>query len=191
MSQERDGNNRVVTLTQFLAENDALLAALGIFSGLAVFSQELGIKSVASVLSFLFLGLTVVTWVELNGKFPRVREQSFNLYLFRLLLEIAFIGIIIYWLVWFHDAWRAILILPLWFACMYVIGLLVHGLLRHLGWRERLYPKNVPRAQVPFRVFILRSLFEAGIVIGAGKLAQLIQGPVSQLLDALHEAVPR
>jgi len=60
-----------MTLTAFVGENDKLLTALGVFTGLMIFAQALPLKGIAVMLSVIFFTLTVIVWFELWGKFPK------------------------------------------------------------------------------------------------------------------------
>ena len=178
-----------LTLSQFIGENDKLLAALGIFSGLVVISQglEKTIRYVPSFLAFLFVGLTVVTWMELNARFPKgkkVNAVTLYLYIFRMLLEFALAGIVLYWLVWFYDTWPIILVYLMFFGSMVLIGLPVYRLIRRFSWYERMLEKRPP-----LRLFALKQGVDIVIWLAAGGLAYLLLPFVLRFLDGMHQAI--
>jgi hypothetical protein len=59
-----------MALYTFVEENHKLLTVLGVFTALTVFAANLPLRPLGSMLSFLFMALTVTLWLELLERFP-------------------------------------------------------------------------------------------------------------------------
>jgi hypothetical protein len=106
-------------LSAFIEQNDKLLSALAVFSGLVAFSKEFTPSWLGAAIAFCFLGgLVLVAW-ELRGKFPQ--QVTWSLFLFRYVILWGMGGITIYWLYTYRIFWD----ITLWIPLTIIIYLLV------------------------------------------------------------------
>jgi hypothetical protein len=86
-----------ITLTAFIEKNHKLITVLGVFTALTVFSDSIKNETFGTVLSILFLSMTVTLWLELWSTFPS-QEVGWLLIIFENLLSLSVLIIVIYWL---------------------------------------------------------------------------------------------
>lgn len=95
----------------FIEQNDKLLSALAVFSGLVAFSKEFQPEWLGAAIAFIFIaGLVLVAW-ELRGRFPE--KMAWPLYLFRYVILWGLGGILIYWVYTYRIFWDMALWLPM------------------------------------------------------------------------------
>lgn len=109
------------SLSEYIEENSKLISVLGVFTALTVFTYGLPIKPLGYALSFVFLSISVVVWIELWTKFPP-EPSSWRLVLFENILSYSILGIIVYWLLAYREIWRIILVFPIWMILVSIIG---------------------------------------------------------------------
>lgn len=105
-------DKKAPTLFDFIEENQRLVTVLGVFTALTVFAGSLPLKSVGYVLSFMFMSLTVLLWLELWERFPS-KSGSWRLTLFETILPLTVLVVIGYWLLEFRKLWHEFLFLPI------------------------------------------------------------------------------
>jgi len=54
------------SLSDYVENNSKLISVLGVFTALTVFTNNLSIKPIGYALSFVFLTITIIIWVEYN-----------------------------------------------------------------------------------------------------------------------------
>jgi hypothetical protein len=109
------------TLSKFIDDNQKLISVLGVFTALTVFTASLPLKVVGSMLSFMFLTLTLIIWTEVLEKFPK-GEATWRLGLFEQILAYSFLGIIAYWLLSYREIWHSIMVIPLAIVIMTILN---------------------------------------------------------------------
>jgi len=92
-----------MTLKYFIDENHKLLSSIGIFIAITVFSMNLDADYFSIGLSFLFLLLTVLLWIELLRQFPQ--KGSNLLSWFEVFLGITLLVLIFYWIIEYYQVW--------------------------------------------------------------------------------------
>jgi len=112
-----------VSLSGFIEENHKLLSTIGIFTALTVFSFNLKLSLFGYGLSFLFLAMTVLLWLELISKFPP--KGSGILGWFESILGIAVLGLIAYWFVDYGPVWNIIMPLFIQLLLLGIISFLI------------------------------------------------------------------
>ncbi len=112
------------SLSDYIENNSKLISVLGVFTALTVFSYNLTIKPIGNILSFVFLTITIIVWLELWTKFPP-KPSSWRLILFENVLSFSVLGIILYWLLAYREIWRAILVFPIWVLTITLISFLI------------------------------------------------------------------
>jgi hypothetical protein len=110
------------TIREFVEENDKLLAILGIFLGIAAFTVNSRIRIIGEIVAFLFILAALLIWSELFYRFKRNRAPHRRLVFFYLVLSLAFLTTILYWMLEFSNIMR--------FA---LVALLVQTLYMHLN----------------------------------------------------------
>ena len=115
---EQSKDQPLLSLKEFIEQNHKIISSIGIFIALTVFSSNLKSTYFSIGLSFLFLLLTTMIWIELIGQFPK--HGSNLLGWFEAILGITFFALIGYWIVEYYKVW--ILVLP------YIIQLMFIGI---------------------------------------------------------------
>jgi hypothetical protein len=171
-----------VTLAEFVEENQKLITVLGVFTALTIFSSNLSLKPFAHALSFMFMTLSVLLWLELWGKYPS-SPGNWTLTWFENILFLTVLAFIAYWLIAFRDIWDKLL------------AILLFGLiLAPFSWLLKKYNifNRLFRTQ-PGKLRPLRYLF--GIAIGLAvlyfslQLAYVVASPVNRVLDSFYQAM--
>jgi len=99
---------------------------------------------------------------------------------FRLLLELGLGGVIVYWFVWFHDAWRVLGPFVVSFSCVFIIGVPFYRILGKSRLFAKMYSKHPPMRMAFLKIGIEMALF--GV---AALAAWLLQPSIIRFLDAL------
>lgn len=98
------------TIREFVEENDKLLAVLGIFLGVAAFAVTAQVKIMGQIVAFLFILGALLIWSELFYRFIRPKPPHPSLIFFYLVLSVAFVTTILYWMLEFNNIMRFALI---------------------------------------------------------------------------------
>lgn len=103
----RKKKNSILTLRQQIEENHKLIASLGVFIALSLFSSNLELKTLGTSLSFIFLSLAFLVWIELINAFITGLEtrKSLTLVLAEMLIMPSLPLFIIYWLTISLKVW--------------------------------------------------------------------------------------
>lgn len=109
-----------VTLYSFMEENHKVITVIGVFTALTVFTANLTLRPMALILSFLFMTLTIILWLELLGRFPS-KGGGWRMYWFENILSFAAFSLLAYWLLAFRAIWKTMLV-------VLVFGLVLHSL---------------------------------------------------------------
>lgn len=105
-----------LSLNDFIEKNHKIISTIGIFVAITVFTTNLKIEFFSVILSFLFLLMTVMVWLELLGKFPK--RVSYRLDWFKSFLTLAFLCFIGYWVIAYNSIWNSLL--PIVIALLFV-----------------------------------------------------------------------
>ena len=84
------------TLHQYIEENHKLITTLGVFTALTLFARQIPSPQFASILSLLFLTLSMIVWFELFGRFP-AKTGTLTLMYFESALGFTVLTLAIYW----------------------------------------------------------------------------------------------
>jgi len=98
-------------LSDFIKENITLITSLGVFTALTGFANNLAIKEIGIFISFGFLTITVLIWLQLWAKFPP--DGKYLLRVFESTLALTVFMVVIYWLIYYRDIWNSVLFLPI------------------------------------------------------------------------------
>jgi len=90
------------TLKEFAADNQSLLASLGVFAGLTTLSQHLSITVLGQLLSFLCLAATILIALELRAQIP-TNPIAVKLDFFKTSLYLIILVTVAYWLINFRE----------------------------------------------------------------------------------------
>ncbi len=107
------------TISTFVEVNHKLITVLGVFTALTVFAANLPLRPFGNILSFMFLALAILVWLELWAKFPK-GAVTWRLNWFENILSYAVMIIIAYWFLSFRDIWR--IWLPFLIALLFLAG---------------------------------------------------------------------
>jgi hypothetical protein len=111
-NKQKNEVEKLMTLEDFLKQNEKLITTFGVFIALTMFAMSLPIKIIGAGLSFLFLTLSILIWIELWRKFPS-KEGSLSLNIFENMLALITLVIIANWLLDYRRIWHEILFLPI------------------------------------------------------------------------------
>lgn len=167
------------TLSDYIEQNSKLISVLGVFTALTVFSHNLNIKTIGNILSFVFLSLTIIVWLELWTKFPS-RPSSWRLILFENILSFSIFGIIFYWFLAYRVIWRAILVFPLWISIMSFISYLI----TKFNLMEKILGQKFSKYQTARIIFGL--LIMIPIYFISLYLAAIISKPINYAFDLIN-----
>jgi len=92
-----DSGERKMSLSGFLKKNSHLVTALGVLVAVTAYTTGLPHRPVGTVISFLFLTMSVLVFLELLRRFPAA-EGSVVLVVFENLLALAVLALVAYWL---------------------------------------------------------------------------------------------
>lgn len=93
---------KIHTLSEFFEQNEKLVSVLGVFTAVSLFVSGLPIHYFAYWLSFLFMVLTIILWLELWAKFPS-GVGDWKISVFEDLLLLAMLALVLYMLVDFRG----------------------------------------------------------------------------------------
>lgn len=170
------------SLTDYIEENQKLISVLGVFAALSVFSLTFSIKAIGYVLSFVFLTLTVIVWIELWTKFPK-KPVSGLLSIFEWLLMVSTFGVCFYWLLAYRDIWEGIMVFVLWII---LLSLMSYPISR-FKLIDKIFGTKLSKykiIRILFGLIIVFILLQLSI-IGASFLAK----PVNTLLEEMQVGI--
>lgn len=173
---------RKTTLFAFVEENQKLLTVLGVFTALTVFAASLPLKPLGSILSFLFMTLTVILWQELLERFP-AKAAGWRMSWFESLLSLAVLMLMFYWLVDYRDLWQY------WLAILVLAPLLwgVSKIMNRFDVFNRVFHAK-PGAKRPLR-YIVWVLFFAGALLAAILVTGFLTPPLNRLFDSIARSM--
>lgn len=115
-----------IPLATFIDDNHKLITTLGVLTALTVFVSNLPIKLFGSLLSFLFLIATILTWQELISKFPK--SKTVRLFWFQNVLDAAVPVLVLFLILQFRSLIRPFMNYILLLAVMWLGYLLIDRL---------------------------------------------------------------
>lgn len=167
------------TLSQFIESNQKLISVLGVFIALTVFTANLSFRAIGYALSFMFLTLTLIIWIELLEKFPS-GEANWRLKVFEILLSYSFLGIIFYWLLAYREIWHSVLFLPLTIILATTItGVLTFPIKKYDLFNRFFNTKPGKLKIVRYVLFLLIIFFVLGISL---RISFIISPPINKFL---------
>lgn len=97
----------VLSLKQLIEENHKLLTSLGVFIALTMFTSNLALKPLGTYLSSIFLGLSIIIWIEVVKamSIDLEKPKDLTLVLAQLLVMPSVPLFVIYWLTISYDIW--------------------------------------------------------------------------------------
>lgn len=97
---------KIPTLSEFVENNEKLISVLGVFTAVSLFVSGLSVHWFGYMLSFMFMILTVILWLELWSKFPS-GSGDWKITTFENILMVAVFTLFAYVLVDFRDLWKS------------------------------------------------------------------------------------
>lgn len=117
MENNINQENKVVSLEDFIRENDVLLSSLGVFVALLVFSKQLPSQFFGFILSFLLIAGIFLIGVEIWVKFPKnPKWMSGRLFLFSYAISWGGLAFVAYWIYEYRLVWDFFLWMPIMIA---------------------------------------------------------------------------
>jgi len=172
---------RRLALHAFVEENHKLLAVLGVFTALTVFSASLPLRALGSVLSFLFMAMTVLLWLELLERFP-AKTTGWRMNWFEILLTFTVLVLVLYWFVDYRAVWEDWLVIPIAAPLLWVAA----ALMDRFDVFNRVFHAK-PGEKRSIRYALWATLLFASLV-AALFVAQLVAPHVDRWLDKVAES---
>jgi membrane-associated HD superfamily phosphohydrolase len=170
-----------LSLSSFIEKNYKLLSVLGIFTALTVFSSNLSFKWISSTLSFLFLTITVLIWLEIWAKFPK--SGAARLIWFENLLSFSVMVVGLYWLLELQVLGRDLLVVPIAGLLLWLSSLI----LKRFNVFNLLFQTKSGGKQI-FR-YIFGIVIIAIVTLISFYSAYALAEPANKLLDAIQRAL--
>ncbi len=170
------------TLSDYIDDNSKLISVLGVFTALTVFTRNFTIEPIGYLLSFVFLTLSIIVWLELWTKFPK-KPSSWRLLVFENVLSFSVLGIILYWLLAYRDIWRSILPFPIFLV---LISLLSYPITKYKVL-EKLMGLKLAQYKIVKILFGLVLILLLGFI--AEILSLLIAYPVNNTFDQMRNEI--
>jgi hypothetical protein len=170
-----------VALHTFIEENHKLLAVLGVFTALTVFSAGLPLRALGTVLSFLFMAITVLLWFELLERFP-AKTAGWRMNLFEILLTLTVLVLLLYWFVDYRAVWEYWLVIPIAALLLWVAS----AVMDRFDVFNRVFHAR-PGQKRPIRYALWAALLFASLV-AAVSVAQLAAPYVDRWLDGVAQS---
>jgi hypothetical protein len=165
----------IPSLSQFLEDNQKLISVLGVFNAITVFSLSLPYKKMSLMLSFAFLSITIIIWIELWAKFPRDTRVTTRLSIFENILSYSLLLLVVYW----FFAYKEIFIINLHF----IIWLIIISVLAHLIKTMNLFQpinKNSNKSQS------IRIIFGIIVIVFTWYLSSIISPIIIKNIKAIE-----
>ena len=175
---------RRMTLHAFVEENHKLLTVLGVFTALTVFAANLPLKSLGSMLSFLFMAMTVILWLEVLERFPS-KGAGWRMDWFEILLSFTVLVLAFYWFVDFRRVWDYWLVIPVAAPLLWAASKVMDRFdLFNRVFRAKPDEKRTLR-------YALWVVFIVGALLAAISIAAVVTPHVDRWLDKVAEGMSK
>ena len=188
MSLEKDEKEITVpkenraTLTKFIEDNEKLINVLGVFTAIKVFVGELRLQAYGYTLSFMFMTLTVILWLELWGKFPS-ESGDWKITWFENILFLTVLAILVYWLIDFRDIWHEFLFLLIFG----IIGGAFSAVMKKFGIFNKLF--RTQAGKLKWLRYTFGIIIMLIVITASWLMAQSIAPIANDVLDSINEAI--
>jgi hypothetical protein len=170
---------KIPTLSGFVEDNEKLVSVLGVFTAISVFVSGLPLHWLGYVLSFLFMILTVILWLELWGRFPS-GSGDWKITTFEDILMLAVLALVVYVFVDFRNLWKYSLVVLIYSVALGVFS----SAMKRFDLFNRLF-RSLPGERRWLRYLVGYVIGLAGFVL-ALELARFIAPPLNSFLDTLY-----
>jgi hypothetical protein len=166
------------TLKSFIEENHRLLTVLGVFTALTIFASNLPVKPLGGIISFLFMTLTIILWLELWAQFPSARG-GWRIVWFESLLGVTILFLVFYWLLDYRIVWDQMLVV------LILIVILAPFLwaMKKFNIFNRLF--HTQPGKLRFLRYVFGIIILLAVIFLSFYIASLLAGPINTSLDAL------
>lgn len=157
-----------MTLSDFINKNNKLLTALGVFVSLSLFTDRIDSSALLSkYLSFLFLLLAIIIWLELWRKYPKRGDPLLSW--FETILSFAFLMFIMYWFFEYREI--TFKYIPL------IIGLIVFIPVSHIIKKYNLFNRvfKARQGEKPLLRYLIATALILGIVLAIIRFQNLFE----------------
>jgi hypothetical protein len=180
VGSERKRESGQVTLAAFIKDNHDLMEVLGVLVALTVFASNLPLKPIGYGLSFMFLTMAVLIWLELWGRFPSGSGTAL-LFWFENVLSLTILGIVVYWLLDYRNLWHQFLFLLIFL----IIGGLFSSFMKRFNVFNRLF-RAKPRQRKALR-YILGIVVLLVMLSMSFYLAHIVAPSLNVVLDTVYQ----
>lgn len=174
----RDG----MSLKEFIEKNHSLLSAMAIFATITALLDNLPVRWIGIVLSFISIAGLVVIWHELKAQLPKT--MSPKLFIFRYVLLWGFGALVFYWLLVFREIWHFFLFAPLTILFMYEIVLTLKPLTE---WKIVKWMFGIGKEKNWFQK-LLKGVVTLILGLTSLYFATLFSIPLNLILDAIKNS---
>lgn len=176
--------NSIKTLREFAETNTNLLTVFGIFNALTIYSASISNTYFSMGLSFLFMGMAIIVWIEIYNSFPSEQETT-SLILFKYFISLTALLLILYWIYDHIYIWRKIIVLPLFILVSSTIVYFVKT-----KFHEKIQPPNDHASKwTKIKTKIIFVSLIALILIVAWTISVLLIEPGLLILDCIEKIV--
>ena len=146
-----DKKEEKISLAAFIKENIALLTALGVFTALTIYTNN--IPTFGPYLSFLSFSISVFIWFQLLILLPEREKESKLLSLFQTSLTLIFFYNVIYWIFYCKQVWVEMLFVTI----LLILLAIANYLLEKYNIYNKVFKKRNKAIKIVF-VFIIYSI---------------------------------
>ena len=170
------------SLSKFVDDNEKLINVLGIFTAITMFVSELRLQAFGYALSFMFMTLTVILWLELWGKFPS-EAGDWKITWFENILSVTVLALLIYWVIDFRDIWHDFLFILIFGVLSAILSIVM----KKLNFFNRLLHSQTGRH---CRLRYLFGILLIVIIVGISFfVAQWVSPSINEFLDMLNQNI--
>lgn len=177
--RDKNSVNKKKTLSEHIEENQKLITVMGVFTALAIFARNIEIVQIRTMLSFLFISIAILVWIELSLK-KYENKPTWRLILFDYAILLSVLFLVGYWLIEYFETWSSLIIIPMYFLFITIFIYLLKKIkvIRNLNNPETIKFKKT-KLTLHYLIFIL-------IIILSMLITSLIKEPLSDFLKAQH-----
>ena len=133
-------------------------------------------------MSFMFMTLTVLLWLELWSKFPS-ESGDWKITWFENILFLTVLAILVYWLIDFRDIWHEFLFILIFG----IISGLFSVVMKKFGIFNKLF--HTQAGKLKWLRYIFGIIILIIIITGSWLLAQSFAPMANEVLDSINESI--
>jgi hypothetical protein len=170
----------VVTLSDFIGQNQNLITVLGVFTALTVFAGSIPLPPFRDNLSFFFMSLTILVWIELWRNIPK-GNYTWRLRWFQNILSFSILSLVAYWFIGYSQMWQGYIVVA--------ISSIIAVMLKLINKKLHLYEKWYESQSIRFRKLrkITWVVFVILLIVGQTYFAIKVSPSIGKTLNDIHQ----